>query len=222
MRKYLLFVLIIFITGCSINCDINIKNDSFTENDNLTIQTGLNTDYINEHVSNSNRIYDNYKVDYKYSTEQKGLDSIHSYNFKFNFAQFKKFSYINRCFEKVEIDNDDDYISIKTSDRFQCIYMDEFITVDEVKVNITTDLKVVSNNADVVDGNKYSWTYDLDNIDKPINIKIKKSNKLINSTLNFIEDQKLIYVIIVIIVLIIFGFIIFKFIRNKNEKNNEI
>lgn len=90
----------------------------------------------------------------------------------------------------------------------KCIFMfsegGEYITNDEVEVNVTLPFNIIETNADKVNGNVYTWVYGINDCNKEAYIKIKNSG--------------IIFYIIIGAVLI--GISIYVFI--KRRKNNEM
>ena len=92
--------------------------------------------------------------------------------------------------------------------------VDENLIVDSVKVNITTELEVLENNADEVNGNTYTWNINNNNyLNKEVNIQLKRSN---NSQDNV--NYRLLFGIIFCI-LVIGGLCFFMYRRNKKINN---
>jgi len=96
--------------------------------------------------------------------------------------------------------------------------------MDNVVVNIKTDLKVSKNNADKVEGNTYTWIINKDNYsNKPINIEISKLSTS-QSILNNITNENYILsggLVIIILVLVICVSVIYIFMKRKHKKTND-
>ena len=80
----------------------------------------------------------------------------------------------------------------------------EYITNDEVEVNVTLPFNIIETNADKVNGDVYTWVYGINDCNKEAYIKIKNSG--------------IIFYIIIGVILI--GISIYVFI--KRRKNNEM
>ena len=223
MKKIFCLLLMMFvITGCDVEYNLRIDGDSFDEEITATLP---NTDtfkyvvdniskvkqpsYINDNTGNKDYYKskitndsDFYKLNYTYSYDENSI--------KFSNA-------INQCYKYFFIDTSAGYIDISTSPKFTCFYRDGSPVADSITINIITSSKVVSNNADKVDGNKYSWVIDKTNSEnKPLEIKIEKPKKVDKN------NQTVIIVIILLAVMSAIGYIIYRFMRSKHIKTNEI
>lgn len=211
MKRIILLLSLLFITGCSVQYDLDIDNNIIKEvgtsyfsikelenekieekirklvskyfiNDDILI--GQSTDYFN---TNDNA---GYKISNKYKTDEIMNISIPFY-----------------CYENVEIINNKNVISISTDDSFLCYnYYDE---LEEVTIHISSDLKNISNNADFIDGKDYYWYIKKDD-SKSIQFSFKKDN-------NFN-----LYLIAIILIVIGLSVIVSMILLNKNKKNNQL
>ena len=69
-----------------------------------------------------------------------------------DFDKFGNSKVINDCFDDFQFKNTDEFIAIKASGKFSCMYDN-----NKININITTDKYVSSNNASKVVNNTYSW-----------------------------------------------------------------
>lgn len=219
--KKLLLVLLLLITGCSGQWNLKIDNDYVDEDVSLSFPRDASSDQLfRNQTSESISVYggnEKYKMDKK----EDGSNYNVNYSYRHDILKFGKSNFMIKCFSSNNITDDGEIINIETSDRFNCINLDDGAYLNEVKFNITTDLEVVSNNADEIIGNKYIWVFDSDNYEnKNINIKIKKDNSLSKKIVDGISNY---FVIIIVIILIIVFFILFLMhIKKKNRISNEL
>jgi len=59
---------------------------------------------------------------------------------------------IKECFNKISYNSDPGSLTFKNSEGFNCSHR-----ADKITINITTPLNVISNNADIVKSNTYTW-----------------------------------------------------------------
>ena len=228
IKKLFLVLFIFIISGCKAEYNLNISDNKIIESSNFyTEENDLDFDNLDEDGPSSlEDIYNNYyKQDYrafdyeinneslykKKKLNDYGMNLSYTYDFE-NFGNSLLFNYEISDGDNSYVNNEK-YISIKISD-FNCFYGEEEDAISHnLTINITTDLKVLENNADRVNGNVYSWDINRDNYyDKGLYIKIKKNIDFSNVTI-FLS-----FVIVSIVVIIIFVF----YIRKKFLINNDI
>lgn len=140
------------------------------------------------------------------NTNEYGLE----YKYKHAIKEFGDSSAFTHCYNEVDVENTDKILSIETSDEFVCF--DQFEYLDEVEVNVSTswDYKVVSNNADKVKNNKYTWIITRDNAqNKPIKIELQK-----------VFNWRLMLIIAIPIVIV--AVIVYFLLKNRLSNNSEI
>lgn len=213
----ILFAFNFILTGCSIQYNLNINEKTINENFNIVDEELTDTDNTNKMIEEELAIprpsirgeYDNpysmvevegvsyYKKNVINNNSSKGIN----YLFDFNFSDFSNSAAFRTCYQEINIENKDLIFSLSTSPKFFCYEI--FEQLDTVSVNITTKYKVISNNADTVKGNKYTWIITKDNANnKPINIKVKlEKDSIIDYNLLFIFGT--IGIIAIIIILIV-------------------
>lgn len=221
MKKVFLVLLLLLLCGCTSNYNLKISNNKFEEKINIVIP---DYDYSYEEVidpesgvavEDDNQLKAfleeetpalfskkaNYKKKVNYSGNSVDVNMSYTYTEK-NFSDSNS---LKLCFDNAYFKNDKTYY-IHASGNFYCLY------TDSMDIVITTKNKVVSNNADKVEGNNYIWTITEENKDNVnIEFEVEKGFSRFN----------IIYVVFFAIV--IFGIIfVVKTISNKGAKNNEI
>lgn len=212
MKKLFLLIPLLFLTGCTINYELVIDKDEIRENitgivtkeESITDKkaTDINLfDYFTHY--DQNVFYNNSDIFYKKELDDKG--EYYNYNASYTYVDnFKDSNIINSCFEKHEITDDEDFYNIHLSGSFSCLY------TDKININVKSNMAVIKNNADNVNGNVYSWVIDdSENID--IELAISKNIEQFTST----RDKSIltpyqIITFILLIILIIISFIIYK------------
>lgn len=221
MKKvFIIILLLFFATGCDVEYNLKIDADSYAENININLpqETGfknmikkMSTVKQISYIDNSN----------KKNYYQTGSFNDYSLNYNYNFDSdtILKSQAINRCYNIVGIEDNEDGKSMTfyTNTIFKCLYIDGRQVIDKATINITTPLKVLESNADKVEGNKYTWVIDETNFEnKPISIKMEKPKTVDDG------KQSLIIVIISLIVITGISYIVYRFLRRKHIKRNEI
>ena len=97
---------------------------------------------------------------------------------KNTYKDYNKSTLLRRSFRSayVEKDTREDLIKVYT-DNQGIILMDEFPLLSNVTVNIKTDYLVLETNADVINGNVYTWKFDRSNYKKNIYLKASSIKK---------------------------------------------
>ena len=211
----LLFSLML-LTGCDVVYNLDIDKDYFNEEINFIVPNKASWEKSIEHAKKTKQpAYINEDTDEKYYYDVKLTNDKSNYNLAYNFQYSEKnllFSNaISTCYKYVNMDTSNNYIDFSTSPLFTCLYRDGSQVIDTVTVNITTPFEVVSNNADKVKGKTYTWKIDNENYqDKPIKIKIKKSNTMAKETY--------IYIFIVLAIVIIGGILRYLILRKRRNQ----
>ena len=146
-----------------------------------------------------------------YATVTNSYSNIEEYSNKFK----------SDVFDKVLLTKKNNEISIKADQ----IYMlggnySHQLLYDEIKVNITIPYKVISSNADEVNGKTYTWNIEKEKL-KNIEISYKEGSKKNSINLNIKNKTYNInygLIVIGVIMLIILSIVIV--VSLKNKKNN--
>jgi len=222
MKKLLLLIFVLIISGCSSEYNLVIDENVIKEDVAITIPSSVaNEDIIESQTSLKTSVYRNNAYFYDFNSTKDNDNYYLNYSFDHSVNKFTNSHFLRTCYASNNVENTDDYIYISTSERFNCIVMPDNAYMDSVKVNIVTNLKVLNNNADIIDGNKYTWMFDSSNYtNKPIIIKLKKEKKkeqlLTTDNSSFLSFFT---------ILIILGFIVTSIVfivRHISIKKNEI
>ena len=232
MKKkiFILTLIILMMCGCSVDVNIDISNNKIKESNDITVlENALYTkeilrtsfrDYIPIYASDlivdtvpdkpfSDVLY------YNKNTTDLGNGYIFNYSYDFDIDRYGNARTIKEGFRDYSYTYRNDIISLSTDNK-GLIYFDEYKELDEVVINIKTNYLVLENNADRVNGNTYTWIFNIDS-KKSINIVIDTSESG-DKVLGIINVNTIITVgIIGGIVLIILCLLL-----KKNKKNNKI
>ena len=225
MKKGLIILFLAFILcGCSAEYEFSI-NDTLNENifiydsyNNLEQKLKTDEDMNNAafELTRFERGYDFYHPQRKYTDENK--DKIgYTYSMEHNISEFDATSIIRKCYDDINIKETNDFIEIKTTEKFLCF--DLFKELDNAYITFNNiDDKKIESNADSIDDEQYKWNIIRKNSNiKPIELKIYKNET--NSTKKSSSGLSKIIIPIIIIILLI---IIITKILNKTKDNNKI
>lgn len=229
-KKIILLILVtLLFSGCSVNYNLYINEDLSvnekiiaTENSNsLRIKTGDTSKVA------ANSFYELYKIDgvkYSFSTVEKGdnITGTTSTTFK-SLEEYEEY-FKSDIFNETNISKKDSYITI---DYKQDVPLSEYssrsLIYDSIEVNIEVPFKVIENNADSVDGNKYTW-----NIEKDGKLKNIKMTFDTNETINYKKidfgffEINVRYSVLLVVGIVLVLLIITLIIYLNNKKNNKI
>ena len=161
-NKIIILLSLLLLTGCTVNYNLEINKDTLNETITGTVTkeessqesnaTGLSTVYsiINE---DQKPVYNKEEL-YQKELKESGNNINYTFKYNYNIEDFVNSTIINTCFENKEIEEIDNYYSIRLSGNFYCLYS------KKINIAVTSNLKVASNNADKIKDNTYIWTID--------------------------------------------------------------
>jgi hypothetical protein len=271
-RNLKIFIIICFmflLCGCSVNYNLEITDDNkfiekvsidadseeelheTIESTNKTLYETfleLKDSYVQAY---SNAHINNYEED---TVKQDGVEYYNksyssnkmAYNYTFKNHNDFKYSYIaNYCKPSLKIISTSSNVTLSTSS-FDCI--NDYETLNNIVIKITTNKRVISNNADEVNKNTYIWNITKDNYKtKKINFKYSLTNVSDNSNgnndpnnnnnpnentdpngnndpNNNIDEPAFnpLTVVLILLLILLFGFVIFLVLQVKNRRNNRL
>lgn len=187
-KKIIFLILSLFLlTGCTINYNLIIDNNEITEkitliDENIEITDDtLNT--IKDDYGNYYSIY--YDSDPEECFEDNCptyIDNIFSASTVYtDYYKYRESKAIKDFFGEIKINQNKKLVTITATPKteLQNILKDvNYIKapVNQLNINIILPFKVTSSNADKVEENTYTWTYNKDNTDKVITISYDTSN----------------------------------------------
>ena len=236
MKKRILLIIMILLltTGCTCEYNLTIEGNTYKEKVIITPENSDELSAFNqkweipidkdeyEKISgfdNENEV-DTKVYNYKFSSNQL------IFNNDFNRSNISKSTAAYNCYNKVTISNYNNTTIISTSSKADCF--DKHPPLTNVKVTIKVDREVISNNADSVSGNIYTWNINKENANnKSINLilnNVKEEENLPSSSskkdISSNKNSYALYIFLVAIVLIIL--IGYKWFMNFKDKNNNI
>lgn len=212
------------LTGCNTDYTINVNNDLSVDEKASIEETYyyFEENYTYYHSSEVldllwDQFSDKYKDNsytYTHNSSETGIYVKASYK---NIDEFvNKNKIYNQFFEKIDYTKKQNQITLETKGEFYPYNEQdpEKFAIESTKINIVVPFKVISNNADQVSGNKYTWYINKDTKDKKIKITFDTSNSQIK------KQSKNYYLIIIgigIFIGIIILYISYKIKRADNE-----
>ena len=151
-NKIIILLSLLLLTGCTVNYNLEINKDTLNETITGTVTkeessqesnaTGLSTVYsiINE---DQKPVYNKEEL-YQKELKESGNNINYTFKYNYNIEDFVNSTIINTCFENKEIEEIDNYYSIRLSGNFYCLYS------KKINIAVTSNLKVASNNADKI------------------------------------------------------------------------
>ena len=235
MKKIFLLIMISFLlSGCTAEYNLNISDKGFSEtlilraenlNDNeLLIEYPITAFYDSE-GNNEDPLKKESGVEYYNSKliKENNLNKLtYNYNFSENeilLSRIIRNSFSTVIFKKYDHDEDgkNDYMLISTTDDFSGF---KYENLSEVVINIRNDYKVISSNADKINGNIYTWVFNKNN-SKAINMVYDPSIVIDNrTTMEKFDDSNYIlgFIFIFLLIILVFVVLIFKKYSNLKDK----
>ena len=175
-KKILMLVGLVFLLcGCSANVNINVNEKTINESVLITAfaNNKINKEQLKESFREFIPIYaDTVIVDTLPDKKEAGikyynrtvdeLDNGYNFTYKytFNLNNYVQARTVKKGFKSATAQYDKDKKTITLStDNSGMLFFEQYPDLEEVKVNITSDYKVLENNADVVNGNIYTWVF---------------------------------------------------------------
>lgn len=233
MKKIVLLLAILLLTGCNVYYDVEITangkvNETFTyEDQEYSIDGILEDEFVNYYEKNGYTVielFNGFKMLKNYSS----IDNF--VNTSLGTLDIGKFSY----------DDDNKLLSIFVNEKncmrlFVKLYEEDGApTTDNASIRISSELGIISSNADSVNGKFHIWSFNKNNCNRTINIKFEKSlkmdvsdtgNDIIDDTNSTQENNNVdlgfdkFYFIVLLVVIVA---IVLLFVYKKKNKNNEV
>lgn len=212
MKKVIMILfMFLFLTGCQVKYTFDadkieeeitlLNNNSYYDLDSISDSLNQIIDINSDEAAvtgyyNFTKIIGDYKsgikLDYKYA----------------NYTSYKNYSpFLNGCFEKVNISEKNNILTIKTSDKISC--SENF---DDLEVTIKVKGKLISTNASKKKNNEYIWNLE-NNENRGIELKVERAIEK-----KYTSYSYAIILVISIILVAIVSFMVY----NKSKRVNKI
>lgn len=183
-KKTILILIILFMTGCSVNADISINGD-------LSLSESINIEFKNSLANASESITEyaeNYLNYYASAIELKNYNYVIKEGSNNSNVIFNKTSkdicvgineglFSNYLYDKIECSNTEDYIIIVSKGTPSTVLAtsQKKFNVEKVNLNLKLPIRPIEHNADVENNNVYTWNFNkYITKDKIIYLKIDK------------------------------------------------
>ena len=231
-KKLILIILLLLLTGCKVEYKINI-NDVMELGENITITatTDADKEKINAFDSNipvdkneNESIDTNTKLDdidyYDIKKEDNKLIIKYNYNSR-EYDTYINSKLVNMAFEYISVNKVEGNLLVLSSSK-EFLLFKEYLDLEEVRVTITTNYKVLSHSADEKNSHDYTWIFNKDNAyGKGIYLKVDMSEEDITFIEKLIRGDYLNAFILSNTILII-GYILYRIIKKREAKVNAI
>ena len=182
MKKILIILVVLLLTGCSANYNINFTEKSIEESIEIYENSAIVNKYKDKEVNEANTVILDWEEGYDYyKRELYTTEDITGYRYTYNFAydEYDAMAQLRKCYENFNFKYDNK-ITLETSPYFLCA--DYYPKTKEIVINITSEYEITSSNADKVSNNTHTWIINENNYKKkPIKITIDKNKKSTNS-----------------------------------------
>lgn len=219
-KSILLFIIFTILTGCSSEYNIEFSNNKIKENIKVDILDSdmpkkydetiySSSDIITPFINNDQYpFFGNEEIIYNKNVSKNGNATHIELNYDYSHDEFLNSTVYRSCFENSEFVTNKKNYDLNFYGSFYCLYGEELV------INIKTDNEVISNNADKVNGNVYTWIIDKENVDNvDIEMKISKHT---------VYYRKIVYgiVCILFIGLFIAGYVVYHKFKNRDSIND--
>jgi len=227
--KKIIYIMIICLlsTGCTVEYNLNVDDKNIKEDITIQVQDSstLDTEMYNQLTNPKNKVYLNEYEYYKMNYTEGENNIISHFTYKHDLEKYNQATVLDLCYSNRNIEVTEDKIIISTKGSFACAFTEFGENITNAKINITTNLKVIENNADEIYDNTYTWNINESNYtNKPITIVMEKTTgEKLKNVVKQIEvnsaskDLFIIYGGIALLLVLVILLVIIKL-----KKNNEI
>lgn len=225
-KLILLFVgVLLLLTGCSANYNIEIYNDTINENIELYDNSSISADDNKQKIET---IFIKYfdSTDMLYMRKFKTFsDEVKNRYYLTEDSSYKldeyqnQLEYFRNCCRSIELSDDGKYINFRTLGYFK--WFEQYEELDSIQIKIKSNHKVKEHNADSTNRYEYIWNIDRYNYkDKIPSIKLYSNKYVFDYDGKFFK--RIIYIILFIVIIIGIIGIGYIFIKQKNDRANQI
>lgn len=214
MKKVFIYFLslVVFLTGCTANYCIEYKDNKFKEYLEVS-GTEIGDNIPSYEDARINGVYADIDSLEKFELSP---DSSNTQAFLTHYLEevtLDKLRIPSTCFSLKSYDETEDYYYVSYFGDFYCDY------VKNGKFTLVTDKKVLIHNADVVDGESYTWNLDSDKIkEEGINFEVSKKLKA-DAINNDIFNLLTILKIILGILFVMFASVVIFYLKKRMDED---
>lgn len=235
IKRILLILTVIFLTGCEATYTITINKDTINEKIDV-LDTTSSTRTVTDIMDNYKKKYPVYDVDGLIDEDE--LYTIYSdatyYNQTYNitgnnYHLYYEYTYpienydaansINYSYNYKTVSYNNGVLKLSTGSPNNRLKYDSLFT--NLTVNIITDYVVTNNNADSVVGNRYMWYFNKDNNnEKRINFEVDltQTQKELEESTKIQNKKNKLIIPIVLLVVFVYIIVIVVIISKKRKK----
>lgn len=156
-KKLLLFVILLFLSGCEVNYHLDFTDEQLKEDVQFTIPNSKEKEIQYLEKVSAYAIFDGMGKALYNTNFSKGIKNYNAtFDYTYKLEDLGRAYYINQCFDAVNFAKHDNQYVLLTSTGFKCMLFD-YYKIDNLTVTITTNHKVIEHNADIKKGNSYTW-----------------------------------------------------------------
>lgn len=218
LKKIILSVLLLlFASGCDAIYNVEIYNDTCKEDVTIIEDDSNNWYDKNQYGATFKDMLDEeYNHDnYYYSKKMISSESELGLNYKgeLSLIDYDTSSIVYRCYDYFTMAEKDESIVISTSNHNRCF--DNYKWLDNLTINVKTNHKVISNNADNINGNTYTWELSKYDNDRPIQIELSKDEYVFNYDNEILKKFGTVAIVVGSITLLLILVALYFYIKNK-------
>lgn len=231
MKKIIILITLLFITGCNVSYDVTVTSDKkiketlnfVVEKSEIEEQTSDVKGYINEQIANYKKssMFKNHDFNYKIKKDKVYFEVTKSYS---NIEEYEKSQLYKEMFDSLyAIDGKEFYFSTRGNFRpLNSDSPDPDFDQPDTTINIKFHNKVVSSNANLKDEktNVHTWVIKSSDKDRFIEFRLDNEKRYDIIILDYINDNKLVVIPVALFLCLAIGVAIFVF--SKYKVNNRI
>lgn len=233
MKKILILVLLLFLTGCKARYDLRLDFDG-TINESGTVYIDSNLLGKEDRPDDYKEFLDEIALQYKFSgyRSKKAFQSGGYFGYSFSTKYSNNRAYINQSpainilFGGLLIKENNNYVVWQTTgankiSKYHNLKKDTPTVVESININITLPYRVVKHNADRVDSetNTYTWVLN-GSSDKGIDLEFRNNELYSYNALDLYSFIG--WYIYFIVIAIILAIVVFVSIRSNSKHANRV
>lgn len=213
IKRILIVIITLFITACNAQYNLELNDNKIKENLYInTVNESLTESQIIEFYSTALNTRNN--VQYNFDYQIKNNNIILKYNQEYDVHGYQNSLIGNSCFEHFKILEENEKYYITAQGSFRC-FTYEYIDLETLEIIMTSNHKVLENNADEIKGDKYIWHINKNYPEKKMILFVTENRP----TKNNIDPKEIITISVIVVLLVsIVGLIIYM----KHKQVNKI
>ena len=217
MKKIIVILILLLLTGCTVKYNIEFENDKVNENFTVYVDNSSESVSIDYLTNNDFYAYINPEmIKYKKTIKKSNDITKFNYLYSYNIDEYKNSMALSSCFKAYNIIKEEDYYLFSTSTGVKCMTSDASTIIDNLDIVIVSNHKLIETNADEIHDYKYVWHINKDNYEsKSVNLKLYQNKYIFNYKHKFTNT---ILVIVFVGIVILLPIISLKIRRKRINK----